>query len=455
MLINKKHSIFFQINLFFIFIFLVINLLIIVQFLFDNKTKKIAKEVRYFNAFKIILDSKMKNKSYDEINLLLQGMNLKISDLDFNKLADLKGEKIEENSPVEIYFIDEKKYAKIIDKPFMKPHFEERIDFFKPSLPIKDRFENKVDFQNPYSKNLDFIHEPKKPDEVIRNIILEDLITEKEFRYFWLVVLFIIDVLLIWFLLFLRKKLKPLLILKENMIKLSTGNFSISMETNGKDEISQVSNEFGNAVKQLKELRESRNLFLRNIMHELKTPITKGKLLSDMYEDSERKHILIRVFQRLEYLLSEFAKIEELTSGKISLEKNDYYAIDLIEQAFDILLLDNNKINIEDNFELFLNVDFELFSIALKNLIDNAITYKTNGKVDIFIEKNFIKIVNKGEKLQKNIEDYYKPFNHDYEDSSSGLGLGLYISNNIIKIHNFKLEYEYSNGYHNFVIKLN
>ena len=455
MLINKKHSIFFQINLFFIFIFFVINLLIIVQFLFDNKTKKIAQEVRYFNAFKIILDSKMKNKTYDEINLLIQGMNLKISDLDFTKLVDLKGKKIEENSPVEIYFIDEKKYAKIIDKPFMKPHFEERIDFFKPTSLIKDRFENKLDFQDFPSPNLNFMHELKKPEEVLSNIILEDLITEKEFKYFWVLVLFIIDILLIWFLIFLRKKLKPLLILKENMIKLSTGDLSISMKANGKDEISQVANEFENAVTQLKQLRESRNLFLRNIMHELKTPITKGRLVTDMYDDCERKYILIRVFQRLEYLLSEFAKIEELTSGKISLKKSDFYAIDLIEQAFDILLLDSNKINLEDNFELFLNVDFELFSIALKNLIDNAITYKTDGKVSIVIEKNMIKIINKGEKLQKDIEDYYKPFNHEYEDSNNGLGLGLYISNNIIKIHNLKLDYEYLDGYHNFVIKLN
>ena len=106
------------------------------------------------------------------------------------------------------------------------------------------------------------------------------------------------------------------------MIKLSTGDLSIKTRINGKDEISEVANEFENAVKQLRQLRDSRNLFLRNIMHELKTPITKGKLVSDMYEDSERKHILIRVFQRLEYLLSEFAKIEELTSGKISLNKD-------------------------------------------------------------------------------------------------------------------------------------
>ena len=295
---------------------------------------------------------------------------------------------------------------------------------------------------------------PPPQEHFIKDLVLVDELNEDEFRFFWCLILFVIDVLLIWFLLFLRKKLEPLLVLKENMILLSQGNFSISTKTAGKDEISQVANEFDNAIKQLRQLRESRNLFLRNIMHELKTPITKGRLISDMCEDDEKKEILIRVFQRLEYLLSEFAKIEELTSGKINLQKENYYAYDLVEQAFDILLLDSERIDVFDNYDLFLDVDFELFSIALKNLIDNAISYNTNGNPEIFIEKDFIKIVNKGEKLKKDIEDYYKPFNHDYEDSSSGLGLGLYISNNIIKIHGFKLEYEYLNGYHYFMIKI-
>ena len=429
-------------------------MLIIVQFLFDSKTKQIIEEARYFNAFKIIVDSKMMNKSDDEITLLLQTMNLKISDIDDNKLVGVKEQKVKENSPVQIYFINEKKYAKFVDRPLFKVDFEKRMDFFRPP-PFEDKFENRLDIQNFSKENRDFINERKRPEEIAGNIILEDVLSEKEFKYFWIVILVIIDILLIWFLVFLRKKLKPLFILKENMIKLSNGDLSITTKTNGKDEISEVANEFDNAIKQLKQLRDSRNLFLRNIMHELKTPITKGKLVSDMYDDCERKYILIRVFQRLEYLLSEFAKIEELTSGKISLEKDNYHAIDLIEQAFDILLLDSNKIDIDYDKDLFLNVDFELFSIALKNLIDNAISYNTNGNPQIFIGEDFIKIVNKGEKLKKDINEYYKPFNHEYEDSSAGLGLGLYISNNIIKIHNYKLEYEYIDDYHNFVIKLN
>ena len=238
------------------------------------------------------------------------------------------------------------------------------------------------------------------------------------------------------------------------MKNLSKGSFKISTKTDGKDEISELTKEFSNALKQLKELRDSRNLFLRNIMHELKTPITKGKLITDFYEDSERKFILIRVFQRLEYLLSEFAKIEELTSGKITLNKNEYHIIELVEQSFDILLLDEHSIEIEEKADLKINADFELFSIALKNLIDNAIRYSLEEEPKIIIEEDCIKIINKGEKLTKDIEEYYKPFNHDYETATSGLGLGLYISNNIIKIHNFRLEYEYIDNYHYFVIKL-
>jgi two-component system OmpR family sensor kinase len=403
--------------------------------LVDNKTKEVMEEKRYFNAFKMILDSKMMNKSDEEINLLLQASNLKITNIHVDELVNLEKEKILEESPVQIYYFNEKRYIQFKPLDFKPPFGEKRHSLRPPPE--------------------DFMHELIPPPQKLESLVLIDEFSEEKFKYFWCVVLFTIDVLLVWFLFFLRKKLKPLFILKENMKKLSMGDFSISTKTSAKDEISQVANEFENAVKQLKELRDSRNLFLRNIMHELKTPITKGKLISDMYEESERKHILIRVFQRLEYLLSEFSKIEELTSGKINLQKNSYPAYDLIEQAFDILLINNNKIDILDNYELFLDVDFELFSIALKNLIDNAISYNTNGNPQIIIEKNSIRIVNKADKLKKDIEEYYKPFNHDYEDSSSGLGLGLYISNNIIKIHNFKLEHEYIDGYHNFVIKLN
>ncbi|WP_319020480.1 ArsS family sensor histidine kinase [Aliarcobacter butzleri] len=439
-LINKKDSIFFQIRLFFISIFLLINTLIILQFLVDNNAYKILEMKRYISTIKTLEELHRKpDISNDEINERIAVFDMKLADISFEELlkSDYKKIKIDKDAPIDIYILNDVKYV----------HFNPNEDFRKiPPPPIIPLQNQRLD---EFGESIFFKLRPK-PFE----ILLIDELNEKDFKYFWLVVLFSIDVLLLWFFMFIEKKLKPLISLKKDMKNLSNGNLQISTKTDGKDEISQVAKEFDIALKQLKELRDSRNLFLRNIMHEFKTPITKGRLITDIYEDSERKFILIRVFQRLEYLLSEFAKIEELTSGKITLDKRKYYVVDLIEQAFDILLLEEDVIEVEYSHELKIEVDFELFSIALKNLIDNAIKYKTEQKTKIIINENSIQIINKGKELSKDIKEYFKPFNHDYETATSGLGLGLYISNNIIKIHKFELNYIYEDGYHNFFMKI-
>lgn len=433
-LINKKDSIFFQIRLFFLSIFLIINIIIIIQFIVDSKTYSLLEIKRYLSTIRIVEDLNMKNASLQEINEKIAIFDMKLSNKNLQDIltSNYKKLEIDKEAPLDIYMLEGIKYI----------HFNPKFPDLKrmpppPEKPLFERFEEPI-----------FFKLRPKPFEVL----LIDELKEKNFKYFWLLVLSVIDILLIWFFLFIKKKLKPLISLREDMKNLSKGSFKISTKTDGKDEISELTKEFSNALKQLKELRDSRNLFLRNIMHELKTPITKGKLITDFYEDSERKYILIRVFQRLEYLLSEFAKIEELTSGQITLNKNEYHIIELVNQSFDILLLDEHSIEIDEKADLKINADFELFSIALKNLIDNAIRYSVEEEPKIIIEKNCIKIINKGEKLTKDIEEYYKPFNHDYETATSGLGLGLYISNNIIKIHNYKLEYRYIDGYHHFYI---
>lgn len=389
---------------------------------------------RYMSSVHIVEESKFRNLDIDEINEKLTPFDMKLSDITLEEIlkTEHKKSRLEEEPPIDEYILNNQKYLHFNPKP---PVF----DNFIPPPP--NRFMEK--------ENLLFPNLKPKPFD----IVLVDTLNEGLYTYFWLMVLFIIDILLFWFYSFIQNKLKPLSILKENMIKLSKGDLKIRTKIEGKDEIAQVANEFDNALKQLKELRDSRNLFLRNIMHELKTPITKGKLITDMYEDSERKFILIRVFQRLEYLLGEFAKIEEFTSGKIKLDKKEYFSIELVEQALDILLLNIDEIDIENDFDLKLNVDFELFSIALKNLIDNAIKYNTNGNPKVYILENGIKIVNKGANLIKPIDEYYKPFNHEYETAQSGLGLGLYITNNIIKIHNYQMHYNYEEGHHIFFIE--
>jgi len=433
LLTNKRNSIFFQINIFFICIFIIINVLIFTQFIIDNQAYSLIEKRRYSNAIKILLDGKRDKISDEAINKQLESFHLSISYIDFKRL-ETEASKIESSndSPLEILYYNNKKYLRLKPPRFFMPPPPQ--NFFPPKEEQR--------FSQPPNFNInDFPH-----------YILIDESDARSFQYFWLFILMIIDILLVWFFIFLKKKLTPLNKLKKEIIKFSNGDLSISTKNNGNDEISQVANEFDNAILQLRQLKESRNLFLRNIMHELKTPITKGKLIADTLNQTQRKDILIRVFQRLEYLLSEFAKIEELTSGTIQLVKNRYRVIDLLEHALDILLIKKDKVEIH-NKDFILDVDFDLFSIALKNLIDNAIKYNENGKVEIFIEKDSIRIRNQGIRLEKNIEEYLKPFNKEQKNTKEGLGLGLYITNSIIKIHHLELDYFYEESYHNFIIK--
>lgn len=403
-----------------------------VQFILDNNAYEIIQKKRYFSGAKFFISAQESGLNKNTIQEQLENFSLELTEIDFDFLRENATKIVKEaDEPMEVYYYNNQRYIHF--KPPQPPLFFIK-DEKKPPLPPP------------------FFNGFQGSQRAFQPIILIDKSPEYAFEYFWLVILFSIDILLIWFFLFLKKKLTPLHRLKSEIIKFANGDLSICTKSKGKDEISQVANEFENAILQLRELKESRNLFLRNIMHELKTPITKGKLIADTLNQTQRKDILIRVFQRLEYLLSEFAKIEELTSGKIQLVKNRYRVIDLIEHALDILLINKSKVEIYQK-DFILDVDFDLFSIALKNLIDNAIKYNANGKVEIFIEKSHIKIRNEGERLGKNIEEYLKPFNKEQKNTQEGLGLGLYITHSIIKIHHLKLDYFYEGSYHNFLIK--
>jgi two-component system OmpR family sensor kinase len=283
-------------------------------------------------------------------------------------------------------------------------------------------------------------------------LIKDNLKVMKKTEYI-IILAIVFNILFASFYIFLFKKLQPLHFLKRDIKRFSEGSLDIDTSCIGKDEISEVSNEFNNAIKQIKTLTNSRNLFLRNIMHELKTPITKGLLISNMMEDGKYKDSLKKVFFRLEYLLKEFTKIEEFTSKNITLKKSEFRIVDIIDQALDILILDSSQVQLDVEYNTKAVVDFELFSIAVKNLIDNAIKYG-KGKPNIVVTKDYLYIRNKGEKLSKPLKEFNKPFNRKYEGIKTGLGLGLYIVNNILNAHDLILEYDFKENENIFSIKI-
>ena len=252
------------------------------------------------------------------------------------------------------------------------------------------------------------------------------------------------------------KSLSPLKTLSSHIRKFASGDLNIECRSEHNDEIAEVANEFDKAAKKIRDLLNSRQLFLRTIMHELKTPIGKGHIVAEMLEDETAKKRLKGIFGRLDMLIAEFSKIEQLASKHYTLNLQEYTLVHVLDQAVDLLMLDEKKreeqVCIEGEFDLLVNVDFELMALAIKNLMDNAIKHSVSRKVVVHLEQETLWVCNEGDALSMSIDEYFQPFVSGSKAHGSGLGLGLYIVKNIVEQHGFRVIYTYENGWHRFGI---
>ena len=260
----------------------------------------------------------------------------------------------------------------------------------------------------------------------------------------------LVFLLIILLYLWIMKSFKPISELKRKIQTFSQGNLDIDCKSDKEDEIAEVANEFDHAVTMIRELLHSRQLFLRAIMHELKTPIGKGRLVSEMLGDEKNKARMHSIFERLNLLIDEFAKIEKITSKNFDLTIKPYKMSDLLEASIDMLMIENPKRLITTKIEkdYSVEVDFELFTLVIKNLLDNGIKYSTDKHIVVVISNNKLKIINHAEALNEPLENYFKPFH----TSKKGLGLGLYIVKSILDIHQMALEYQHEDGENIFTV---
>lgn len=286
-------------------------------------------------------------------------------------------------------------------------------------------------------------------------ILIKDLDTHI-LKYSGFFILGFIFLIYIFSFLWIIKSLKPLKTLKRQINEFSNGNLNITCRSEKKDEIAEVANEFDSAVKKITLLLNSRQLFLRTIMHELKTPIAKGRIVSELIDNEKQKGRMITIFDKLNVQINDFARIEEIVSHNYSINKYPTALNKIIKKAVDMMMLDNpdNKILLNNISNKVLKVDLDLFSLAIKNLLDNGIKYSIDKKVIIEDEEEFLCIKSKGDKLEKPLEEYFKAYHNETKSKNHGMGLGLYLVNEILKMHKLNLTYTYKNNHNIFKIFL-
>ncbi|MDX4067156.1 ArsS family sensor histidine kinase [Aliarcobacter skirrowii] len=247
-----------------------------------------------------------------------------------------------------------------------------------------------------------------------------------------------------------NRKLRPLKELNRKIIEFSNGNKDIKLEYKSRDEVGTIAKNFNEAINIINNQSKSKDLFMRNMMHELKTPITKAMFIAETLEDDKTKESLQKAFRRMDDIIKELATVEKLTSKNTMLYKERINFNTVFEKSIELLMINQDKIDkkIED-FEF--EVDTYMISIALKNLIDNAIKFSTDKKVIVEADSKSIKIISKGNALKNDLSFYTDAF-YQEEKRSSGFGLGLYIVKTIVNLHKFKLKYLHKDSYNYFII---
>jgi len=262
-------------------------------------------------------------------------------------------------------------------------------------------------------------------------------------------ILLILSLLMLY--LAILKKLYPLKRLHKEIEEFATGNMDIKITYQNDDEIGKIAKNFDDAILHIKELISSKNLFMRNMMHELKTPITKGRIVVESIDDEMVKGILIRAFDRMNELIKELAQVERVTTRNFVPMKEPTTLARVIEESQHMLISDKQKITIEIKNITF-QTDYRLLALAIKNLLDNGIKYSSDHKVKLEAKDwKLIKIISKGDGLQHPISYYTEPFSQE-EKRSEGFGLGLYIVHSILEKLNYTLGYRYEDGENIFAI---
>lgn len=401
----------------------------IVNFAFFVESKRQVRDTEYFTYQRFMLGMRIRGQEDENVTKQLKQIGLRDSNLSTDKIRK-NGEKILSDSYADMIRYDKKLY--------FVPRLSLADDAMLPRIMV--------------AAGLD----PAKKEIIARNELALENLQELSPRNIWILWL-IVDIVMVLFFVVVLRKLLRLRNLK-NMIREAGERDKFKLiKTGDDDEIGQIASEFNTTMQKINAIKEARTLFLRNILHEFRNPIMKGRIMVDMIEeflqDDKFKNRLKQIFVRLEIILGEVIKVEKLVSNEWGLKKDKHRVIDIIDHSIDLLLLkDTSRIEVLTNDEMSaVDVDFELYTTGVKNLIDNALKY-SDDKIFVSIDKNTICISSTGKKLDKDKLDFERAFNRKVETSNSGLGLGLYIANQIFKKHNHALRYKYKDGKNCFVV---
>ncbi|MDD3343931.1 MAG: ArsS family sensor histidine kinase [Sulfurospirillaceae bacterium] len=263
-----------------------------------------------------------------------------------------------------------------------------------------------------------------------------------------------IFILLVIFLMIL-KILSPLKKMAHDMQRFGDGALHIRMNDLGKNELGTLSRAFNGMAENIEALIHSRQRLLRDVGHELRTPIAKAKLAIEMLPVSKYESILKKAIVQIDEMTAELLSLEKLNANNSALKMEKFNTETLVFESLSKLVIeDENWVEVHMNEIFDITGDLNYLSIALKNLIDNGLKYASQKPIVIEVNAHEIAVLSQGEPLVHPLEYYCEAFvQADNSRGQEGFGLGLSIVKKIVDAHGLKLTLSCQEGWNSFSIQ--
>lgn len=244
--------------------------------------------------------------------------------------------------------------------------------------------------------------------------------------------------------------------LSESMRIVAGGDYSHRLVSKGKDELSELCNEFNTLTERLDDTERQRRRFVSDASHELKTPLASIRLLSDSIVQNEGMDVdTVREF--VTDIGSEAERLQRTTEKLLDLSRldDDVHVmpepVDVKQVAVDVMVLLRPLANerdvrirceLEDGCVIMATVD-DIFHI-LFNLTENAIKYNVPGGTVLLElrgseDRVIFTVTDTGIGIPEN--ETYNIFRRFYRidkarsREAGGSGLGLSIVHDAVKAH--------------------
>lgn len=261
---------------------------------------------------------------------------------------------------------------------------------------------------------------------------------------------------------------KPLKGLMKVVQKITNGQLNQQVEVVGNGEIAELGNAFNHMTKQLQRVEQSRQEFVSNVSHELKTPLSSIKVLTEslMFQEDVPVEIYKEFFEdinsevdRLNSIISDLLTLVRLDQREIPLNIKEVNMGELLQGILKRLVPLAKKKSIdliyESQREVLAEIDEVKLSLALTNLIENAIKYTPEGgRVNVSLQADLqdvsVIVADTGIGIAK--EEQSRIFERFYRTDKTrnretgGTGLGLAITYKTVVMHNGSIGVESEEG---------